>query len=433
MKRLLLMLLLVIPGAAHAAKVQEITTPRGFTIWLVEEHSLPIITTNVSFTGSGIAYDPAGKEGRTNMAAALLLEGAGDRNSQQFNEALEDDAIRLNVGADDDTVQATLEVLSEHQAVGFSLLSDMLLRPRFDAEPMARMRAKMKALLLEQSGSPTYVLSKNFQEDMFGAHPYHRMGVGNDASIDALTSEDLRFFTTHYLTRENIIISVVGDTTADEITKIIDDTLGALPERYAPDTVVTEAALPEDGGLKTIAHDMPQSMVRFGLPGLKRNDPDYIPAYVANYMLGGGGLSSRLAEEIRVKRGLAYSVHSQLLPKTYAGVWQGAFATRNDQVKQAIATLRDVLAAYARDGATESELADAKAYLTGSFILDLSSNAEVADFITMMQQHKLGSDYINTRNALIEKVTLADVKRVNQRLIMPEKLRLVIVGKPEMP
>lgn len=430
MKKLLLLLLLVPVPAFAAGKVQELKTPKGFTIWLVEEHSLPIVTANVSFTGAGLGYDPATMEGRGNMTAALLLEGAGNLGAKQFNEALENDAIRLNVGADDDTLHATLETLTENRERAFALLSDALTRPRFDDEAVSRARAKMLALLAEQSESPNYKLTKSWQESAYGKHPYSRIGIGTQETLNAMKVEDFKNYVTRYITRENIILSVVGDVTPAEITALIDKSFTDLPAKYDPDNSIADITVPAEPSSNVISHDMPQTMVIFGLAGLKRTDPDYIAAYVMNYLIGGDGLSARLGSEIRVKRGLAYAVRSMLEPKVHAGSWRGMFSTRNDQAKNALEALRATLAEFARNGATQQELDDAKAYLTGSFILDLSSNREVANFLTVMQLYGLGSDYLEKRNSLINAVTLADIKRVTARLIDPAKLRIVMVGKP---
>jgi len=417
---------------AYAAKVQEIKTKLGFTVWLVEEHSLPIVTVDIGFTGSGLAYDPDGKEGRTNMVSALLLEGAGERGAKAFNEALENDAIRLNAGANDDALHATMETLTEHKDIAFSLLADSLIRPRFDADAINRVRTKMQVILVEQSESPHYKLSRAWQENIYGTHPYARPGLGTKESLDALKVEDFRDYLRRYITRENIIISVVGDITPEEITALVDARFSELPASYAPDREVADIAFPDKPDTVIVKHTMPQTMVSFGLGGLKRDDPDYIAATIVNYMVGGSGLNSRLAREIRVKRGLAYSVRSQLDTRMHAGTWRGMFSTRNDQAKNALAAVHEVLVEYMKTGVSERELADAKAFLTGSFVLNLSSNVEVANFLTMMQIHKLGSDYMERRNDMFNAVTLADITRVSQRLIDPAKLRVVIVGQPEL-
>lgn len=427
---LLIVALLLIAPNAFATKVQEIKTPAGFTVWLVEEHSLPIITSNISFAGSGTAYDPAGKEGRTNMVAALLMEGAHDRDSNAFNATLEDNAIRLNVGTDDDAIIAMLSTLSDRRDIAFSMLADALIRPRFDADAIARTRNKMQVLLVEQAESPSYKLSRGFQESIYGTHPYARMGVGTKESLELLNKNDFQDYTQRYLTRENIIISVVGDTTPEEISTLLDKNLRDLPLHYTPDSVVEDIQIAPTPDTRIIKHMMPQTMIAFGLPGLKRKDPDYIPGYVMNYMLGGNGLHSLLAKELRIKHGLTYGINTQLVPKMHTGVWRGMFATQNAQAKDALTLLTQALGSFDQS-ITKDALSDAQAYLTGSFMLDLSSNQEVANFLTMMQTQKLGSDYLEKRNGLIEHVTLEDIRRVSKRLIDPAKLRIVMVGSPE--
>ena len=432
MRILLTCILLMLAPNAFAANVQEIKTPAGFTVWLVEEHSLPIITANISFTGSGTAYDPQGKEGRTNLAASLFMEGAGNKDAKAFNAALEDRAIRMNIGTDDDAIVAMVSTLSENKDTAFSMLADALIRPRFDADAVARARSKMQVILVEQAAAPSYKLSRGFSESIYGKHPYARDGIGTKESLESLATEDFSGYTEHYITRENIIISVVGDTTPAEISALLDKHLSALPAHYAPDNSVAEVQLPPLPDTQIIKHAMPQTMVAFGLAGLKRSDPDYIAGYVMNYILGGAGLGSRLSKEIRVKRGLTYGVNTQLAPKMHTGVWRGMFSTKNAQVKNALGALNEMLAETKKNAVTEEELADAKAYLTGSFMLDLSSNQEVANFLTMMQTQKLGRDYLEKRNGLIEQVTLADVRRISDRLIDPARLRVVMVGSPEL-
>lgn len=422
------LILLFSPAVFAAGKVQEIKTPAGFTVWLVEEHSLPIITTNITFKQSGIAYDLKGKEGRTNLTAALLMEGAGDKNALAFTQALEDNAVRMNFSTDDDVFRVGLELLTEHKEAGFALLADALMRPRFDDDALVRVKAQTLALIKEQTEMPAYKLGRAWQTAAYGDHPYGRPALGNPESIAAITRADLQFFMQHYLTKTNVIISMVGDVTAEDAARLVDGALSSLPETYAPDVVLGESIFPPNAGIISVAHTMPQTMVMFGMPAMKRTDADFIPAFVMNHLLGGGGLTSILAKEIREKRGLAYSVNSQLDAKAFAASWRGMFATRNDQVDLAIETLKETLAQFAQKGVSEKELSDAKSYLTGSFVLNLDSNEGVANFLTTMQLYGLGADYLENRNALVEAVSMDDIKRVTKRIINPSELRIVRVG-----
>jgi zinc protease len=179
-----------------------------------------------------------------------------------------------------------------------------------------------------------------------------------------------------------------------------------------------------------VEQDVPQSVAVFGHKGLMRDDPDFIPAFVMNYVLGGGSFSSRLTEEVREKRGLAYSVYSYLSATDGAGLYMGGVQTANERIAESLEVIKAEWARLAAEGLTEEDLNKAKTYLTGSFPLRFDSNSKIANYLLFAQMEDLGLDYINTRNGLIEAVTLEDVKRVAARLLKPEELSFVVVGKP---
>lgn len=426
-----LLILLALTQPAYA-KVQEIKTPQGFTIWLVEEHSLPIIAANITFTQSGTAYDPKELLGRANMTVGLLMEGAGSRNSEAFNDTLENNAIHLSMGLDEDIMGASLETLSEHKDIAFSLMSDAIIRPRFDDEAIARIRAKTLSLLVSQSESPYYKLERSWQQHLYGDHPYGNPELGAEASVKALTKEQMQAYHARYFSKQNIIISIAGDITAAEATKIIDEKFAGLTAQYQPDTTLADVTFPKECGTHITAHDMPQTMVRFGMSGIKRKDSDYMTAYVLNHIIGGGGLGSILSREIRMKHGLVYSVSSQLLPYDYAASWGGMFATQHEQARNAVEELKKTLAAVKKNGISASQLNDAKAFLTGSFILNLDSNIDLTHFLTLMQRFSLGSDYIDKRNDIVNAINLTDINRVANRLLAAENLCIIAVGKGEL-
>lgn len=428
---LLVLCLVIASAAAHATEVKEVTTSGGLKAWLVEEHALPLIAIKVAFRDSGYAYDAPGKEGRSNMTAALLTEGAGGMDSRAFNEALENHAIQLNTGSDDDILSVTMETLSEHKDTAFSYLGLVLTQPRFDEASIERTRRQSLSLLVQQEQEPGYQLTRKRQKLLFGDHPYAHAQLGLEHTIKTLNRDDLKDFAQRYLTKENVIISVVGDITPQELSTLLDRSLSGLPATYNPDAKVPDIAIPQGGAPEVIDFNIPQTMVSFAAPGLKRSDPDYFSAYVLNQILGGGGsLTSRLGVEIREKRGLSYSVYSYLNPMAHAATWEGGFATRNDQAGDAVNVLRDTLKRFVKEGPTEKELADAKRYLTGSFVLNLDSNSEIANFLTSMQLNHLGVDYLKRRNSLVEAITAKDVHDIAKRLIDPEKLTIVMIGKP---
>lgn len=432
MKKIIFLLVLFINSQAYATTIKEIKTPGGFNAWLVEEHSQPLVSVSIAFKNSGTAYDPDGKEGRTAMATAMLAEGAGDMNSESFARALESHAVRLSFSADSDNFYANLGTISEHKDIAFSYLGLALLHPRFDDGDFARIKRQTLSAIKQQSEKPGYLLSRAWAQNLFGAHPYSKQELGTLPSVEKLGKNDLKNFTQNYLSRANIIISVVGDITEVELSALLDKNLNTLPINYKPDVRIEDIKLSQDSKQIVLDLDIPQTIIRFGMEGLKRSDPDYIVAYVMNYLLGGGTLTSKLNNEIREKRGLAYSVSTQLEPMQHAEIFEGSLATRNEKAGESIEILKQTLKHFAENGTTEAELTDAKRFLTGSFVVKLDSNSSIVNFITMMQLKNLGIDYMDKRNNLIEAVTTRQVNDMAKRLIKLDKLQIIMIGKPQL-
>jgi zinc protease len=357
-----------------------------------------------------------------------LDEGAGELDSQEFRTELEDLAIQLSFDADRDQFTGRLKTLTEHRAQAFELLRLALSQPRFDAEPVERIRNQVQASLRRLAEDPDYVASLPWFETAFPEHPYGRPVRGTIESVGAITADDLRGFVARRLARDNLIIGVAGDVTAQELGPLLDSAFGDLPATSAP--IDLGEARPADGGTVMVRKDVPQSQVLFGEAGLSRDDPDFYAAYVANHILGGGGFTSRLTEEVREKRGLAYSVYSYLYPADHAPLWLGGLGTSNASVRQAVALVRHEVARLAHGEVEQAELDDAKQYLTGAFPLRLTSNDQIAGTLVSMQVSDLGIDYLEKRNDYIQAVTLEDLRRVAARLYHPEELLVVIVGDP---
>ena len=423
--------LVMMASSAHATEVKEVVSSGGFKAWLVEEHELPLIAAKLVFTGSGTAYDPPKLQGRASMTAALLTEGAGDLDSNAFNRALEDNAIEMHFALDEDMLRASFVSLSQNKEKAFSYLAMALTKPRFDDSAIERVRSQALSTLLQQEKDPSYVLNRQWETMIFPGHPYSNPAIGTHDSVEAMSKNALQDFTHRFLTRENLVIAVVGDITPAELSKLMDAQLALLPEKYSPDVSLPEVSLPVQSKQVAVASDIPQTMVMFGTAGVKRTDPDYYAAYVMNHILGGGGLSCKLVKEIREKRGLAYSASSQLQPLQHSGIWLGEFATRNEKVDEAMTVLRDTLKDYAQNGPTDKELADAKTYLTGSFVLGLDSNADIANYLIGMQIYHLGKDYLDKRNSMIMAVTKEQAKQAAKKLVDPEHLQVVMVGKAQ--
>jgi zinc protease len=413
------------PAAGAAAKVERVVSPGGVEAYLVSEPSIPFLSMSIHFAG-GSALDPSGKEGLAYMVSGLLDEGAGTLDSQAFRTELEDLAIRLSFDAQRDSFTGELKTLSEHRRRAFEMLRLALIEPRFDPEPVERIRHQIEASLRRSSEDPDYLASLTWFETAFAGQPYGRPVRGTLESVAGLETADLREFVSTRLARDNLTIGVAGDVTAEELGDLLDLAFGDLPATSTPVALATTAPL----GGQTIfeRRDVPQSQVMFGEAGLARDDPDYYAAYVVNHILGGGGFTSLLTEEVREKRGLAYSVYSYLYPLDHAPIWLGGLGTSNRSVEEALRLVRQEIERVASGEISQERLDDAKTYLTGSFPLRLTSNDRIAQTLVGMQVDELGIDYLDRRNAYVEAVTLEEARRVAARLYHPDDLLVVVVG-----
>jgi zinc protease len=414
--------------SAHAVEVERVISEKGVEAWLVRDHSNPIVTMEFKFLGGG-ALDPSDKQGLAALAAATIDEGAGDLDSTAFQTALDDRSITLSFSAGLDSFRGTFRTLNKHRDYAFELARLALTEARFDEEPVDRIRTQLVSRVKQNSQSPNYRASRKILEIAFGGHPYAQPSNGTVEGLTAITRDNLRAFTKNRFARDTLIIGVVGDITADELKVYLDKTFGGLPAK-ATSTGVPEIMAALSGGITVIDVDVPQSSIQFGHAGISRDDPDFYTAHVLNYILGGGSFVSRLYQQVREERGLAYSVYSYLMPLDSSAAVMGGAGTANERVKETVDVIRDVWQEFAANGPTQQELNDAKTYLTGAFPLRFTSSSTIANMLVAMQNDNLGIDYIDKRNSYIEAVTLEDAKRVANQLYQPEKLSFVIAGKP---
>lgn len=416
------------PAAQAASRVEHVISQGGIEAYLISESSIPFLSLSLRVRG-GSALDPPGKEGLAYMVSGLLDEGAGELDSQAFRTELEDRAISLSFDAGRDEFTGRLKTLTEHRERAFELLRLALTEPRFDPEPVDRIRNQVQAGLRRQAEDPDYIAGLTWFETAFPGHPYGRPVRGTVDSIGTITTEDLRGFVAERLAKDQLIIGVAGDVTAAELGPLLDQAFGDLPATSAP--IDLAPATVAGGGTVVVRRNVPQSQVLFGETGMARDDPDFYAAYVTNHILGGGGFTSRLTDEVREKRGLAYSVYSYLYPTDLVPLWMGGVGTANGAVGQSIQVIREQIARMAAGDVTQAELDDAKTYLTGSFPLRLTSNDGIANMLVGMQVYDLGIDYLDRRNDYVEAVTLDDVRRVAARLYHPDQLLVVVVGDPD--
>jgi zinc protease len=412
--------------ARAAAKIQHLISPGGIEAWFVQDATVPLIAMEFGIRG-GAAQDPADKSGVGNMVADLIDEGSGDLDSRTFHERLDRRAIELSFSVTRDYFRGSLRMLKDNKDEAFDLLRMSLTSPHFESADVERIRTQLISGLKRDTSNPSALASRKFLEIAFGDHPYGRQSTGTLESVPAITIADLKDYVRRVLARDTLRIAVVGDIDAASLGKLLDRTFGGLPAKASLTPVAdVEAARPPQRVF--IPLDVPQTVVTFGGPGIKRNDPNFMAAYVVNHILGGGSLSSRLYQEVREKRGLAYSVYDSLLWMDHSALFVGNTGTRSDRAGETVDAVNKEIRRMAEDGPTQQELDEAKSYLKGSRMLSLDTSSKLAAALLQYQLDHLPIDYIERRNAIVEAVTLDDAKQAAHRL-WERGLLTVIVGR----
>lgn len=413
---------------AASGRVRSVVSPGGIEAWLVEDHTVPLIAMEFSFS-AGAAHEPADRCGTATMLASTLDEGAGPYDSAAFHEALADRAIELSFSNGLDWFHGSLKTLTRHRDEAVRLARLALNEARLDAEPMERVRAHILADLRYEANEPDVLASHRFFERAFPGHPYSRPTSGTIAALPLITRDDLVAFRSRILARDNLIVAVVGAIDEAQLAAALDDMFGDLPAK-ADVVPVPDAVLTGLGAVDIIDLDVPQTTFMFGAPGLKRADPDFNAAAVVNHILGEGTFTSRLWQEVREKRGLAYSVRASLHPLRKSGIYYGSTSTKNERAGEALAIIKSEIARMAADGPTAEELDNAKKYMIGSYALRFDTSTKIANQLNSIAFDGLGIDYIERRNALIAAVTLDDAARVAKRLYGEGNLLVAAAGRP---
>ena len=411
-----------------ATEIQEVTSPGGITAWLVQEPSIPMVAIQFSFRG-GASQDAAEKLGATNLMVGLLEEGAGPLNATQFAERSDELGARFRFNTGRDSVSISASMLTSNLDESVALLRLALVEPTFGEVAFERVRGQVNSSIRSDANDPQSIGGTAFRAMTFPNHAYGLPTDGTLETVAALTPEDMRAAHARALGKNNVYIGVVGDITPEALGQVLDALLGALPE--VPADSVSEVAPVLEAGTTVIEFTTPQSVVVFAQPGLKRENPDYLAAYVLNHIVGGRSSTARLNVEVREKRGLTYGISSFLLPYEHAALYMGSFNSGNQTVAEAVSIVQAEWAKIAAEGVTAEELAVAKRYLTGAYPLRFDGNAEIAGILAGLQVADLPITYIAERNALVDAVSLEEINRVAAALYQPEKLRFVVTGQPE--
>lgn len=411
-----------------ATRIERVVSPGGIEAWLVREPSVPLIAMDFAFAG-GANQDPAVKPGVSYMVASMMDEGAGSLDARAFQEQLEKNAIELGFRAQRDEMRGSLRVLSERKDAGFEMLRLALSSPRFDDEAIERIRAQMLTGLRRETTNPNDIASRLWWRTAFPDHPYGRPLNGTLESVPLISREDLKDYAAGVFARDRLKIGVVGNIDAATLAPLLDKIFGGLPERGNL-AAVPPARMDAAGRKLYVDLKVPQAVLSFGGMGIARKDPDFIPAFIVNHILGGGSFSSRLYREVREKRGLVYSVYSYLLPLDRTALIMGGTQTRADRADETLDLIQTEIARLAASGPTAEELEKAKSYLKGSYALNFDTSGKIASQLVQIQLDDLGIDYIDRRADLIDKVTLDDVRRVARRLLDGGML-VTVVGRAQ--
>jgi len=416
-------------GYANAIEIKEVTSPGGIKAWLVESKSIPLIAMDFSFEG-GSASDPVGKEGTAHFITGMMDEGAGDLDSAAFQALRDELAVRISFDSGMDQFEGSLQTLSKNRVQAFDLLRKVLTAPHFETQAMERVRQQFLLSARNDEQDPETIASRAWMKLAFGDQLYARQSNGTPTSIAAITPDDLRAMHKLLFSRKSLKVAVVGDIGAATLGPALDEIFGGVPDTDPPKPIssVTVAKGPV---VKIVDRDIPQSIIIFGTEGILRKDPDFIPAFVMSQVLGGSGYASRLMKEVREKRGLTYGVGFGLSPMEHAGLYIGSLGTRNEKAGEALAVVKETLKKLADEGPTQAELDDVKTFLTGSYALRFDTNDKIAGQLLGIQEEDLGIDYINKRNAMVEAITLNQVKAQAKRLLHSEHLIVTVVGKPD--
>jgi zinc protease len=412
-----------------ALPIEHWETSAGARVYFVASRDLPMLDVSVDFP-AGSGRDTPDRSGLASLTQRLMRLGADGMDEDDIARRVADVGANLIATFDLDRAGYALRTLSSdaEQRQALAVLARVLQSPSFPAEVLEREKARVIAGLREADTRPDGIAVRDFMQLVFRDHPYALRSGGEPATVARLSRDDLvSFYRVHYCA-DRAVVAIVGDATreraqqiAEELTRGLSRASAALLP-LAPVTPLTEAIE------RDIEHPSAQAHILIGQPGLARSDPDYFPLWLGNYVLGGGGFSSRLSEQVRQKRGLSYSVHSMFAPYERPGPFQIGLQTRGDQAREALTVAREVLHEFVASGPTERELEGAKQNIVGGFALRIDTNRKLHDYVRVIGYYELPLDYLDTFTARVEAVTVDEIRDAFNRRIHPARMVTVVVG-----
>lgn len=411
-----------------ALPIQHWQSATGAKVYFVENHDLPILDVSVNFA-AGSSFDTPEKAGVAGLTRGMLALGAGGLTDDQISNRFADLGAQPGGEFDLDRASLKLRTLSSERerVAALELLATLLQKPDFPAPVLEREKARAIAGLRDAATQPESISGKAFSKALFGSHPYALDEMMEPETIEKITRDDLIAFHRSHYTRGNAVVAIIGDVTRAQAEAIAEQLTSGLPEGAAV-AAIPPVPLPSAPIETRIPHPAAQSHILLGYPGVKRGDPDYFPLYVGNYILGGGGFVSLLTEEVREKRGLAYSVYSYFMPMREAGPFQIGLQTKREQTDAALKVVRETLNKFIQSGPTPKELKAAKDNIIGGFPLRIDSNGKILDYLSVIGFYGLPLTYLDDFNKEVAKVTTAQIKDAFARRVKPQNMVTVIVG-----
>jgi len=398
----------------------------GMVLLTSEQRSLPMVSIEL-LIDAGSRYDAAGQEGLANLTARLLTYGTKRRSALQISETLDFIGATLSAGCGEDTASVSMTMLKRDLATSLGLLAEVLTSSTLPQEEIDRQKQAVIAAIKAREEQPGDIAERRFAAALYPGSPYGRPVEGTEASVKGLQQKSLREFFERAYRPNRAILSVVGDISHEEMTLALNQAFRSwqkgepsggplIPSTYGPAQVIR------------VNKELTQANIILGHQGVGREHPDYYAVQVMNYILGGGGFSSRAMDSIRNEKGLAYSVYSHFSAERKRGEFQLVMQTKNETAQEAIQIAKEEIRRIREAPVSEQELSEAKDFLTGSFPLRLDTNRKVASFLAQVEYFQLGLEYPDRYPDLIRRITRDDVARVARQYLQPEKLITVIVG-----
>jgi zinc protease len=423
--------MLVAAPATALLPIQHWQTKSGARVYFVESHDLPMLDVSVDFA-AGSVYDVPEKSGAAGMTLGLMRLGAGGLSENEISRRIADTGAQLANRFDGDRSGLSLRTLTgkAELAQALDVFSRILQQPEFPAAALEREKARAVGAIKEADTKPETLLNRNFSRMIYGAHPYGLRGSGEANTVAALNRDDLERFYRRFYSAKRAVVAMMGDLTREQAAAIAEQLTAGLPQGEPLAPLPPVASL-ERADTRVVAHPATQSHLLVGMPGIRRDDPDYFPLYVGNYILGGGGFVSRITDEVRSKRGLAYSAYSYFMPLKERGPFVIGLQTRRDQAAEALSVVRKTLSEFLAGGPTEDELSKAKQNIIGGFALRIDSNRKIVENLAAIGFYDLPLTYLEDFTVSVEKVTVDEIKRAFAKHVDPARMVTVLVGADE--